>query len=171
MKVLEFAKQSPNLDSRKLADHFGIGKLQIQAVLKNKENAYVSSETPNYTKRKRSSKHSDVNQAVWDWYTMCRSSNILVSSSMLQEEVTLTAEKLEISDSVASNGLLEKFRQKYSICNKTVAGEGGDVSEEMMESWNECARETTTGWNARDVCNMDEMGCFWHGLPEKNPRR
>ena len=170
MKVLEFAKQSPNLDSRKLANHFGIGKLQIQAVLKNKENAYVSSETPNYTKRKRSSKHSDVNQAVWDWYTMCRSSNILVSSSMLQEEVTLTAEKLEISDSVASNGLLEKFRQKYSICNKTVAGEGGDVSEEMMEAGMSVQGKLQLGGMRVMFVTWVRWVAFWHGLPEKNPR-
>ena len=87
---------------------------------------------------------------------------------MLQEEATLIAEKLEISNFVASNGRLEKFKQKYSICNKTVAGEVGDVSKETMESWNERAREITTGWNARDVSNTDETGCFWRGLPEKS---
>ncbi|XP_068735256.1 tigger transposable element-derived protein 6-like [Montipora capricornis] len=126
VKVLEFAKKNPNLGSRKLADHFGIGKTQIQAILKNKEaimDAYASNETPNHAKRKRSSKYSDVNQAVWDWYIMCRNSNIPVSGSMLQEEATLIAEKLQTPDFVASNGWLEKFKQKYSICNKMVAGE------------------------------------------------
>ena len=71
VKVLKFAKKNPNRGSRKLADHFGIGKTQIQAILKNKEaimDAYASNETPNHAKRKRSSKYSDVNQAVWDWY-------------------------------------------------------------------------------------------------------
>ena len=71
---------------------------------------------------------------------MYRNPNIPVSGSMLQEEAALMAEKLEISDLVASNGWLEKFKQKYSICNKTVAGEAGDVSKETMESWNERAR-------------------------------
>lgn len=132
--------------------------------------AYASNETPNHVKRKRSSKYSDVTQAVYDWYTMCRNSNIPVSGSMLQEAM-LIAEKLEISYFVTSNGCLENFKQKYSMCNKTVAGEAGDVSKETMESWNECAREITTGWNARDIWNMDKMGCFWRGLPEKNPRR
>lgn len=127
----------------------------------------TSNEIPNHAKRKRLSKYSDVNQAVWDWYTMCRNSNIPVSGCIFQEETTLIAEKLEISDLVASNGWLEKFKQKYSICNKTVAGEAGDVSKETMESWNERAREIATGWNARDVWNMDETGCFWRGLPVK----
>lgn len=72
---------------------------------------------------------------------MCRSSNIPVSGSMLQEEATLIAAKLEISDFVTSNGWLKKIKQKYSNCNKTVAGEVGDVSKEMMESWNERAMQ------------------------------
>ena len=104
---------------------------------------------------------------MWDWYTMCRNSNIPVSGSMIQEEAKLIAEKLEIPDFVSSNGRLEKFKRKYSICNKTVAGEAGDVSKETVESWNEREREITTGWNARDVWSMDETGCFWRGLPEK----
>ena len=109
VKVLQFAKKNPNLGSRKLADHFEIGKTQIQAVLKNKEaiiDAYASNETPNHAKIKRSSKYSNVNQAVWDWHTMCRNSNIPVSGSMLQELATLIAEKSD----VASNGWLEKFK-------------------------------------------------------------
>ena len=70
--------------------------MHIQAILKNKEeimDAYASDETPNHEKTKRSSKYSDVNQAVWHWCTMCRNSNIPVSGSMLQEKVTLIPEK------------------------------------------------------------------------------
>lgn len=61
---------------------------------------------------------------------MCRNYNIPVSGSMLQEEEALIAEKLEISDFVASNGWLEKFKQKYSMCNKTVAGEASKQGDD-----------------------------------------
>ena len=55
VKVIEFAKQNPDLGSTKLAVHFGIGKTQIPAILTNKEaimDAYTSNETPNHAKRK-----------------------------------------------------------------------------------------------------------------------
>ena len=93
---------------------------------------------------------------------MCRNSNIPVSGSMLQQEATLIAEKLEISDFVASNDRLENPSRKWSV-----AGEACHVSKEKMESWNERARDITNGWNARDVWNMNETGCFWRGLAEK----
>ena len=122
VKVLEFGKQSPKLGTKKLADHFGICKTQIHAVLKNKEamrDAYASNEIPNHRKRK-SSKYSDMNHTLWDWYTMCRKTDILVSGSMLHEKAMLIAATLEISNFVTSNGWCEKVRQKYRICNKTV---------------------------------------------------
>ena len=62
-------------------------------------------------------------------------------------------------------GLKNSIRRTASAA--MVAGEAGEVSKKTMESWNERAREITTGWNARDVWNMDETGCFWRGLPEK----
>ena len=37
---------------------------------------------------------------------------------MLKEEATLIAETLDITNFVASNGWLQKLKQKLSICNK-----------------------------------------------------
>lgn len=89
---------------------------------------------------------------------------------MLQDEAKLIAEQWEISNLVTSNGCLEKFKPKYSICNKTVSGayKISDVSKETIESWNESTREITPGLNARDVWNMDETRvAFSTGLSEK----
>ena len=41
-----------------------------------------------------------------------------------------------------------------------VAGEEGDVSEEILTSWDECARELMRGYEPRNVWNMDETGHF-----------
>ena len=168
--VLEYAKKHPNLGSRKIADQFGTGKTQIQAILRNKESIvtlYESNICRNQVKRSRTAKYSDVNEAVWDWYTLCRKSNIPVSGAMLQEEAMIIAEKLEMNDFVASNGWLDRFKRQHNICNMAVAGEAGDVSTETVENWNERAREITRGWKAENIWNMDETGSFWRGLPEK----
>ena len=110
-------------------------------------------------------KYYNTDQAVWEWYTMCRKSNVPVSGPKIHEEALLIAERLEIKDFTASNGWLEKFKKKHNICIMTVAGEEGDVRPETLESWSERAREITRGWNKEVVWNMDETGSFWRGLP------
>ena len=48
---------------------------------------------PGHQKRVHPAKYSDVNDALWEWYSLCRQSNIPVSGTMLQEEARLIAEK------------------------------------------------------------------------------
>ena len=74
---------------------------------------------------------------------------------MLQEEALLIAERLGISGFTASNGWLQRSKQHYNLQKMVTAGEDGDVSKEMLESWNERVREITQGWKPEDVWNMD----------------
>ena len=137
------------------------GRTQIQTILKNKESILASHETGDERlkqKRQGTGKYSNVNQAVWKWYTSCRKSNIPVSGPMIQEGV-LIEEKLAIKDFTASNGWLEKCKKQHNV---------HDVRPETFESWGERAREITRGWNKEDVWNTDETGSFWRGLAEKS---
>lgn len=74
---------------------------------------------------------------------LCSESKIPVDDKMLQEEALLIAEKLGISGFTASNGCLQRFKQRYNLQKMANAGEDGDVSKETLESWNERVREIT----------------------------
>ena len=106
-------------------------------------------------KRVRSAKYWDVNEALWEWYTRCRESNIPVDGTMLQEEALLIAEKLGISDFTASNGWLQRFKQCYNLQKMANAGQDGDVSEETLEK---LERE-----RKRDHTRMESRECVEHG--------
>ena len=58
---------------------------------------------------------------LWDWYTLCRSSNIPVSGTMLQEEALIIAEKLGVEGFAASNWLAgivqENTKHIYNECS------------------------------------------------------
>lgn len=112
---------------------------------------YESNNSRTQPKRSSTSKYAEVNEAVWDWYTMCRHSNIPLSVSMLQDEAVIIAEKLEIEDFVASNAWLEKFKPQHHICKMTVTGKAGGVTNETINSWNERARELTRRWRAEII--------------------
>ena len=85
------------------------GRTEAQKLFQNKDVIVASYESNMKIQQKIShtGKYSNVNQAQWDWYSMCRNSNILVSGPMLQEEVVLITEKLGTVGFVASNGWLD----------------------------------------------------------------
>ena len=169
VELINYAKDHPKEGYRKIADKFGIGRTQAHKILQERKEIlalYESHLHSNNQKRVRCGKYSDVNEALWDWYVICRNSNIPVSGTMLQEEALMIAEKMGISGFAASNGWLESFKKQHNLHHMAIAGEDGDVKDETIESWNERVREITRGWKPEDVWNMDETGSFWRGLPE-----
>ena len=54
---------------------------------------------------------------------------------MLQEEALIIAEKLHVDGFVASNGWLERFKNRHNISTMTVAGEEADISPQTLASW------------------------------------
>lgn len=66
---------------------------------------------------------------------------------MLQQEARLIAEKMGLKgfSRSASNGWLLSFNKQHNLHKMNTADEDGDVSEEVIETWNERAREITRG--------------------------
>ena len=72
----------------------GVGKTQIQTIINKKQEileAYENNQRKGL-KRQGSGKYAEVNEEVWKWYCLCRSSNIPVSGTMIQEEALIIAE-------------------------------------------------------------------------------
>ena len=118
VEVINYAKNHPNEGYRKVAETFRIGRTQAQKILKEREEIlarYENNQVQWSKKRVRSAKYSDVNEALWEWYTLCRESNIPVVGTMLQEEALLIAEKLGVSGLTALNGWLQRFKQHYTF--------------------------------------------------------
>lgn len=51
--------------------------------------------------------------------------------------------------------------------NRVEEGDEGDVNEEVVNSWEEQARELVDDYQPEDVWNFDETGLIWQALPEK----
>ena len=57
-------------------------------------------------------------------------------------------------------------REDTILSQVVVSGEAGDIRGETVSSWKERLPEVV-GYDAKDVWNLDETGCFWWALPEK----
>ena len=83
-------KNNPNAGYHKVADKFGIGRTLAEKILHTKREILSKCETsmkPGHQKSVCPTKYSDVNDALWEWYSLCRQSNIPVSGTMLQEDI------------------------------------------------------------------------------------
>ena len=172
-EVIKSYEREPTIGSRKLAETFKCGRTQIQTIVKNKETikamyeSNASDKLSQYRKRTRNSEYADINEALYKWYQLATSRNIFPDGKILMEKATDIANKLGVDTFKASNGWLTRWKQRHNIKQRTVSGESGDVSSETVESWLERVPSIVEGYEARDIWNTDETGCFWRALPDK----
>lgn len=169
MKVIEYAWENPQTGTRKIAEVFRCGRSQIQAILRNKETILSEYEAnaPASRKQHRQSLFEDVDEAMYRWYSLARQRSVPVSGPMIQEEACLVAEKMGHHDFKASNGWLSNFKKRHNLRQFAISGEAADVSEETVEGWHDRMKILMEGYNAEDVWNEDETGCFYRALPDK----
>ena len=108
VKALQMYDQNPS--SRKVAEAFGVGKDQIQRLVKRKADIMNEFETnvPSDRKRKvRKTGNEDINELTWKWFQDVTSRKIIVNGPMLKERALKFATDLSIDTFTASNGWLE----------------------------------------------------------------
>ena len=74
VKLIDYAKKNPGVGTRRIAEIFKCGRMQVQAILKVKELIIANFETnaPASRKRSRSTRYQDVDDAVYEWYRLAR---------------------------------------------------------------------------------------------------
>ena len=165
------AAEKGNRNIRSLAEEFGCGKTQVAEILK-KKNIIMCKYSSNACKhqqvlRSKQSEYAELNKLLYDWYTLAVSRNIYPGGPQLSEKGKEIAAALGKSEFKASNGWLDKWKKRYNIRQITISGESGDVAGDTVESWKERLPELLCGYEANDVWNLDETGCFYKALPDK----
>ena len=159
VEVIEYAKRNPSQSSRKIAKVFNCGRTQIQGIFKKRDTILSEYEANAPASRKchRGTEFSDVNEAMYRWYSLARQRNVPVSGPMLQEEARVIAVQMGHHQFKASNGWLESFKKRHNIRQFTISGEAAHVSEETVEGWHERVQSFMVGYKAEDVWNEEHF--------------
>ena len=104
---------------------------------------------------------------MWDWFQCARSMNIPISGPLIQEKALEFATSLGINEFKASNGWLCRFNQRHNLVCGKMSGERGSVDEKTVINWKEKLPSIWSGYQPRDIFNMDETGIFYRALPDK----
>ena len=166
------ASEQPGSSQRTLAEKFGVGKTQIQTILKNKRELLDAYKANADSSRKRlcyRSDYDDIDELTWRWFQRARSQNIPISGPMIQEQAREYAKELhKDEDFKAFNGWLDRFKSRHNIGGSKLSGEQASVDPETVHSWKERLPEIINGYNPCDIYNMDETGLFFRALPDRS---
>lgn len=171
---VELINKSNGKSQRALAEQYGIGKSQVQRILKRKAELMTAygENAPSERKRFRHSTtqhNEDIDTLCYRWFHRIRALNLPVSGPLLQEKARGFAEGLGISSDrfKASNGWLDRFKNRHNINAGVICGESGAVDETTVADWHTKLPEILSGYDPKDVYNMDESGLFFRALPDK----
>lgn len=146
---------------------FGIPRSTLSTILKNRSSIVEKAcERPNSdNKRIRKPAYDEVEKTLYQWFLDIRARNLPVSSPMLQQKAKDLAVVLGVEDFTAGTGWLQRFKDRYGIVGKVVAGEGATVDMDIVSKWvSEKWPDITSRYNPSDIFNTDETALFWQLL-------
>lgn len=138
--------------------------------MRNKENLLFQWQSGTNAKQKvfrLQSANLKLDKLCLEWFSKVRSQNIPVSGPLVQEKAKEIATKLRLTNFVASNGWLEKWRTRNCISFKGVCGEAASVSEEDVSQFRERVNLLIRDFKPENVYNADETSLFFRALPNK----
>ena len=117
-----------------MALELGVGKTQIQTIRKEIIKKWESGACSDskYSKPRKAG-YEDLDKIVFEWFTIARAKNILVSGRTVHEKAKMYAEELGHSNFCASNGWFEKWLKRHNIRLATLSGEAADVDSTVVD--------------------------------------
>ncbi len=157
---------------RAIASEFGVGKTQVQTIVKEKEDImkrWEEGERSNVKYCKpRTAGYCDLDKIMWEWFTRARSKNIPVSGKTIQEKALMYAAELGHSEFTDSNGWLARWQARHNVRMSILSGESGDVDKSVVEDWSKRLDSVCAGYKLQDIFNADETGLFYRSLPSRS---
>ena len=158
--------------ARAIAASLGVGKTQIQAIGKEKEEIKRRWKDGDNGDRKyskaRKCVYQDIDDAVWAWFCEARSRNIPLSGPLIQEKATILALTLDHDEFQVSNGWLVRWKTRHNVRCAILNGESGDVPQDAVADWTQRLPAICEGYEAKDIFNADETGLFFRALPTRS---
>ena len=156
-----------------IAQKRGRPKSTIYTLLKSKSDilaTWRSGDRSSNTRRVTQSKWPQLDAALFQSVTDMMAIGMDILDVTLRERALELAEKLGMADEFrASNGFLQRFKQRHQLVLKVKAGEGSEAERNSdITDWQKnVLPDLLKGYDAKDIYNTDETALFYRLLPHK----
>ena len=151
-----------------VAMKYGIRKNTLSTWIKNKQKNFECMKTQgNKSKRRRLKQgaFANLDDLTFKWLLTVRSKNVVVSASILKIKAKELVEKVNIKGFRASDGWLDRWKNRNNVSFKTVSREGNSCTAEMTGRWKETI---LSKYKLNEIYNADEFGLFFCMQPNKS---
>ena len=163
-------KAPPTKTKKEIAAEFDIPPSTLSTIMKKKDSLKTMA-THGSTKKKRNRDPSrtDVDEALYIWFSAARAQSVPLSGEMLKAKAEDLASELEPGVPWScSNGWLSRWKKRHSITFRAICGENASVDLSVCAEWKELTlKPILQRYSAENIFNADETGLYWRLLPDK----
>nr|XP_045600957.1 tigger transposable element-derived protein 7-like [Procambarus clarkii] len=155
----------------RLAAEFNVGKSTVCDIKRQKDDIrkfLASSDSGALNKRKtiKGSANTNLDEAVYKWFNQERSVGMPLGGDAIKTAADKFAQKMNIPDFRASEGWLQRFKNRHNIKNRKVCGESLSADTDSVEPFKRKLNDyiITNDLRRFQVYNADETGFNWKCL-------
>ncbi len=176
-KYQVISKRAKSEKPSDLMQEYGLASSTISTILKQKEKIiaeYESNEDNGGRRNQKTTKikpssYKDIDSAVEEWFRQTITiHNVVIGGPEIQAQAMKYAGFLSHPEFKASNGWLQRFRERNSISFKTIVGEAGLVDKVVTDHYlNEVLPGLLACYEPQNIYNADETALFYRAQPAK----
>jgi hypothetical protein len=153
-------QKTPRPTQEELATIYKIKQNTVSDILKKKDKwLLVNPESEEANKQKeRAPCFPQVEEALAVWTTNALAAELVINGDILREKAKVFAQAFEIDNFMASNGWLNKFKQRHHLKEYVKWGEAKSAPLETLDEERRSLREIIENYDLDDVFNCDETG-------------
>ncbi|KAF0697546.1 Aste57867_11773 [Aphanomyces stellatus] len=122
----------------------------------------------------RAVKSPELEAELLQWVLRCEELGVCLTGELIREHAKEIAERLNLPStqrSTYSKGWLYKFQRKHGLTSKIQHGEAASTPPEVVHRGRHEVLHTTSGYNPKNVYNMDETSFFYCLSPHRSITR
>uniref|UniRef100_A0A915P2Z6 HTH CENPB-type domain-containing protein n=1 Tax=Meloidogyne floridensis TaxID=298350 RepID=A0A915P2Z6_9BILA len=154
-KIIDYYLANPKTSLKQIAEEFSnfnvlLKKSSIHSILKNKQNIIAAIDNGIKIKRSHLTKgrHANFDDALLNWIRQVRAENVVITGTLLKEKAMEMASLMGIDNFKASNGWMEKFKERHSIRFRTEKSETEEPIIDIIQN--------VTNWEVfQNALNLD----------------
>jgi hypothetical protein len=153
-------QKTPRPTQEELATIYKVKQNTVSDILKKKDKWLLinpDSEEAN-KQRERAPCFPQVEEALAIWTTSALAAELVINGDILREKAKTFAQGFEIDNFVASNGWIDKFKQRHHLKEYVKWGEAKSALLETLDEERRHLREIIENYDLNDVFNCDETG-------------